>query len=193
MLRYMPQQYKGGRARVGSINVWKGLALTFIALFVLMLIILAITYYSLQSSIDYWQSKYTFIELMYSNLENQLSQSHQLQMLLTSIMSCDKSGPLNAGSFEYCYVFVPSGYTGVLYITVSSSAPVEIYVLDPFQFACFWMGSCPYHYEYYAIGTRIINATTLSSGEYIVIVKNINNYPALVSISTSTTYIQSGQ
>jgi len=194
---------------MGSTNVWRNLALTFIVLFVLMLFILAGVYSSVssaQSNANYWQNQYYNLQSQYNQLQNQLSsaqsnasywqsQYYTLQnkynSLLSLLGSCGGSGPLDAGYISYCYVYVPSGYTGTLSISVTASAPVDVYVFNPFQFACFWTSSCSYNYEYYVYGTNINSEVTLSSGEYIFVVKNINNVPIQVSTSISTTYAPS--
>jgi hypothetical protein len=190
----MPQQYRG-RARMGSTNVWRNLALTFIVLFVLMLFILAGVYSSVssaQSNANYWQNQYYNLLSQYNNLQSQYNSLQSRYNSLLGLLGNDSwSGTLNPGYILYFYVFVPNGYVGTLRISVSSSATVLIYVFDPFQFACFWTSSCTYNYEYTTYGTNINSVVALSSGEYIFVVKNINNYPVQISASISTTYTPS--
>jgi hypothetical protein len=192
-----------------------------------MLFILAGVYSSVssaQSNANYWQNQYYNLQSQYNQLQNQLSSAqsnasywqnkynsaenqlssliNQYNSLLNSLGSCSWSGSLGPYYSYFCYIFVPSGY-GILHISVSASAPVDVYVFNPDQYACYLTSlvheSCPIYvqqnYEYYVYGTDINGEVTLSGGhyvgEYIFVVVNNNNAPVQVSISINTTYVLS--
>jgi chaperonin cofactor prefoldin len=165
---------------------------------------------SAQSNANYWQSQYYTLQSQYSNLQNKYNSAenqlnsliNQYNSLLNLLGSCSWSGPLGPHYSYFCYIFVPSGY-GILHISVSASAPVDVYVFNPDQYACYLASlvseSCPIYvqqnYEYYVYGTNINGEVTLSGGhyvgEYIFVVANNNNAPVQVSISINTTYVLS--
>jgi cell division protein FtsB len=192
----MPQQYRKDRARIGSTNVWRNLALTFIVLFVLMLFILAGVYSSVssaQSNANYWQNQYYNLQSQYNKLQSQYnSLQRQYKSLIYSLGgSVNWSGVIYPGNIVF-EILVPYGYIATSRISISASAPVDVYVFDPFQYYCFWTNSCSYNYEYYVYGTNINDEVTLSNGgEYLFVIKNINNYPVQVSVLINTTYVPS--
>jgi len=192
----MPQQHRKDRARIGSTNVWRNLALTFIVLFVLMLIIFAGLYSSAQNSYQYLLYQYNQLRFKYYSLQDKYNQ------LLNSLGSASWSGTLGSlGGFLVLHVFIPNGYTGTLSINVSSSAPVDVYVLGPLVLACVFPNSLSnitcnmvsdHYYKYIAFGTNINGEVTLGKGEYMVVIVNNNDYPVQISATISTTYVSPG-
>jgi len=190
----MPQQYRKDRARMGSTNVWRNLALTFIVLFVLMLIIFSGLYSSAQNSYQYLLYQYNQLRFKYYSLQDKYNQ------LLNSFGSYSWSSTVGPWFAWFYEVFVPNGYTGTLRINVNSSAPVAVYVVGPLLPECsipsslsnITCGDYSNQYEYNALGTSINSMVTLGKGEYMVVIVNNNDYSVQISATISTTYISSG-
>jgi hypothetical protein len=99
------------------------------------------------------------------------------------------SDTLPTGYFAHLWVVVPNGFSGTIYITISASSPVEVYVLDLSNLLQAVEG---YSYTYYLYdqGTYIKNQVSVGPGLYIIAVVNPSSTTISFSYSITTTYTQ---
>ena len=165
---------------------------------------LQMQYQTLQSQYNTLESNYTNLETNYGSLQNQYqtlqTQYSSLQSqysnlnntywnILTYLGQFNISdGTLQPDYFEYSWVVVPNGFSGTIYITVSASSSVEVYVLDLQNLMQFAEG---YSYQYYLYdqGTYINDNLSVGPGLYAVIAYNPSNTTAtLLSFTVTTVY-----
>jgi len=99
------------------------------------------------------------------------------------------SDTLPAGYFAHLWVVVPNGFSGTIYITISASSPVEVYVLDLSNLLQAVEG---YSYTYYLYdqGTYINDQVSVGPGLYVITVVNPSSTSISFSYSITTTYTQ---
>ena len=138
-------------------------------------------YGTLQNQYQTLQNQYSNLQSQYNNLNNTYSN------ILTFLGHWSGSDTLPADYFEHLWVVVPNGFSGTIYITVSASSNVVVYVLDLYNLIQFAEG---YSYTYYLYdqGTYIKDQVSVGPGLYVIIVVNPGSTTISFSYSITTTY-----
>ena len=159
-------------------------------------------YLALQAQYNLLESNYTTIKESYSNLQNQYqtlqsqysnlqSQYNNLNNTYSNILTFlgqdnISDGTLPPSYFVHPWVVVPNGFSGTIYITISASSPVEVYVLDLYNLIQAAEG---YSYTYYLYdqGTYINDQVSVGPGLYIIAIYNPSNILTISYSATITT------
>jgi len=139
-------------------------------------------YNSLQNQYQTLQTQYSSLQSQYSNLNN------TYWNILTFLGQSNFSTTLQPDYFAYRSVVVPNGFYGTIYITTSTSIPVDVVVLDLYNLIQAAEG---YSYQYYLYdqGTYINDNLSVGPGLYVVIVYNPSNTTATpLSFTVTTVY-----
>jgi chaperonin cofactor prefoldin len=149
-------------------------------------------YSTLQNQYQTLQNQYSSLQNQYSNLQSQYNNLNNIYSNILVFLGQDNisDGTLLPGYFAHPWVVVPNGFSGTIYITVSASSPVEVYVLDLSNLIQAAEG---YSYEYYLYdqGTYINDQVTVGPGLYIIAIYNpSNSLTVSYSATITTTYTQ---
>ena len=170
-------------------------------------------YQQLQSQYSYLQSNYTTLQSNYTILQNQyqvlqpqyISLKDQYQQLQSQYNNLNNTysniftflgqanisdGTLPPSSLTNTWVVVPNGFSGTIYVTLSASSPVEVYVFDLYNLIQAVEG---YSYTYYLYdqGTYINDQVSVGPGLYIIAIYNPSNTLTIsYSATITTTYTQ---
>jgi hypothetical protein len=108
--------------------------------------------------------------------------------ILTFLGQDSGSGTLQPGYFTRTWVVVPSGFSGTIYITVSASSSVEVFVFDLYNYMQWLEGYSPTYYLY-DYGTYINDQVSVGPGLYIIVIYNPSSTTAAsYSFAVTTTY-----
>jgi len=142
-------------------------------------------YRTLQNRYQTLQNQYSNLQSQYNNLNN--TYSNILAFLGQANIS---DGTLPPSSITNTWVVVPKGFSGTIYVTVSASSSVEVYVFDLYNLIQAVEGYSPTYYLYDQ-GTYINDQVSVGPGLYIITIYNPSN-ALTVSYSTTitTTYTQ---
>jgi len=147
-------------------------------------------YTTLQNRYEVLQPQYISLKDQYQQLQSQYSNLNNTYWnILTSLGQWSGSDTLPADYFAHLWVVVPNGFSGTIYITISASSPVEVYVLDLSNLILAVEG---YSYTYYLYdqGTYINDQVSVGPGLYIITVVNPSSTTISFSYSITTTYTQ---
>jgi len=142
-------------------------------------------YSTLQNRYQTLQNQYSNLQSQYNNLNN--TYSNILAFLGQANIS---DGTLPPSSLTNTWVVVPNGFSGTIYVTVSASSPVEVYVFDLYNLIQAVEG---YSYTYYLYdqGTYINDQVSVGPGLYIITIYNPSNALTVsYSATITTTYTQ---
>jgi hypothetical protein len=146
-------------------------------------------YSSLQSQYSGLQSQYSALQSQYGQLQSQYSKLNGTYWNILTFLGQDSgSGTLQPGYFTRTWVVVPSGFSGTIYITVSASSSVEVFVFDLYNLIQFAEGYS-YTYYLYDYGTYINDQVSVGPGLYIIVIYNPSSTTAAsYSFAVTTTY-----
>jgi len=147
-------------------------------------------YTTLQNRYEVLQPQYISLQDRYQQLQSQYSNLNNTYWnILTFLGHWSGSDTLPAGYFAHLWVVVPNGFSGTIYITISASSPVEVYVLDLYNLLQAVEG---YSYTYYLYdqGTYINDQVSVGPGLYVITVVNPSSTTISFSYSITTTYTQ---
>jgi chaperonin cofactor prefoldin len=146
-------------------------------------------YSSLQSQYSGLQSQYSALQSQYGQLQSQYSKLNGTYWNILTFLGQDSgSGTLQPGYFTRTWVVVPSGFSGTIYITVSASSSVEVFVFDLYNYVQ-WIEGYSYTYYLYDYGTYINDQVSVGPGLYIIVIYNPSSTTAAsYSFAVTTTY-----
>jgi hypothetical protein len=151
-------------------------------------------YYSLQSQYNTLSSNYTTLKNQYIILKNNLTTlTFSLGNLWNTLNSLGQynieDDTLKAGYYSVVWVVVPSGFTGTIHITMSSTSPLYLYVFNLNEFID-WVRSAgsPSSYIYYQSGNYIDYTLSEGPGLYFIVIYNPSNGDVTYSLTVTTTY-----
>jgi len=146
-------------------------------------------YSSLQSQYSGLQSQYSALQSQYGQLQSQYSKLNGTYWNILTFLGQDSgSGTLQPGYFTRTWVVVPSGFSGTIYITVSASSSVEVFVFDLYDYVQ-WIEGYSYTYYLYDYGTYINDQVSVGPGLYIIVIYNPSSTTAAsYSFAVTTTY-----
>jgi chaperonin cofactor prefoldin len=146
-------------------------------------------YSSLQSQYSGLQSQYSALQSQYQQLQSQYSKLNGTYWNILTFLGQDSgSGTLQPGYFTRTWVVVPSGFSGTIYITVSASSSVEVFVFDLYNYVQ-WIEGYSYTYYLYDYGTYINDQVSVGPGLYIIVIYNPSStITASYSFAVTTTY-----
>jgi len=134
------------------------------------------------------QNQYQTLQNQYSNLQSQYNNLNNIYSNILTYLGEDNisDGTLPPGYFTYPWVVVPNGFSGTIYITISASSPVEVYVFDLYNLIQFAEG---YSYTYYLYdqGTYINDQVSVGPGLYMITIYNPSNTLTISYSATITT------
>jgi len=150
-------------------------------------------YYSLQSQYNTLSSNYTTLKNQYIILKNNLTtltfSLGNLWNTLNSLGQYNIEGDtLKAGYYSVAWVVVPSGFTGTIHITMSSTSPLHLYVFNNIIDFAQWTQGSSYSYIYYQNGNYIDYTLSEGPGLYFIVVYNPSNGDVTYSLTVTTTY-----
>jgi prefoldin subunit 5 len=154
-------------------------------------------YSDLQSNYTTLQNRYQVLQPKYISLQDQYqqlqSQYNNLNNTYSNILAFlgqanISDGTLQPSSLTNTWVVVPNGFSGTIYITVSASSNVVVYVFDLYNLIQAVEG---YSYTYYLYdqGTYINDQVSVGPGLYIITIYNPSNtLTTSYSATITTTY-----
>jgi hypothetical protein len=150
-------------------------------------------YYSLQSQYNTLSSNYTTLKNQYIILKNNLTTlTFSLGNLWNTLNSLGQynieDDTLKAGYYSVAWVVVPSGFTGTIHITMSSTGPLHLYVFNNIIDFAQWTQGSSYSYIYYQSGDYIDYTLSEGTGLYFIVVYNPSNGDVTYSLTVTTTY-----
>ena len=166
---------------------WRVPAVVFIILFAFALIMWIHTAQSDMARINYCQSQYNTLSSNYTAL------NHSFENLWSALNSLGQGNledvTLEPGYYGYVGVVVPSGFTGTIHITMSSTSPLYLYVFNLNEFID-WVRSAgsPSSYIYYQSGNYIDYTLSEGPGLYFIVIYNPSNGDVTYSLTVTTTY-----
>ncbi len=144
-------------------------------------------YTTLQNQYQTLQSQYNSLKDQYNNLNN------TYWNILTFLGQGNNSVILQPYQFTYKEIAVPFGFSGIIYITVSASSPVNVFVFDLNNLIQAIKGN-PYGYYLHSQGSYINEKVSVGPGFYIVLIYNPNNNTEVtLSYKVTTTYTTAPQ
>ena len=144
-------------------------------------------YTALQNQYQTLQSQYNSLKDQYSNLNN------TYWNILTFLGQGNNSVTLKPYQFAYKEIAVPSGFSGIIHITVSASGPVNVFVFDLNNLIQAIRGN-PYGYYLRSQGAYINEKVAVGPGFYVVLIYNPNNNTEItLSYGVTTTYTTAPQ
>jgi len=149
-------------------------------------------YTTIKENYSTLQNQYQTLQNQYSNLQSQYNNLNNTYSNILTFLGQDNisDGTLPPGYFVHPWVVVPKGFSGTIYVTVSASSPVEVYVLDLYNLIQVAEG---YSYTYYLYdqGTYINDQVSVGPGLYIIAIYNPSNTLTIsYSATITTTYTQ---
>jgi FtsZ-binding cell division protein ZapB len=153
-------------------------------------------YQALQSQYNMLESNYTNLQNMYQSLQSQYNSlqnqynnlNNTYWNILTFLGQGNVSAMLQPYQFTYKEIAVPPEFSGIIYITVSASGPVNVFVFDLNDLIQAIKGN-PYGYYLYSQGSYINENVSVGPGFYIVFIYNPNNNTEIsLSYDVTTTY-----
>ena len=179
---------------------WRVPAIVFIILFAFALIMWIHTAQSDMARINYCQSQYNTLSSNYTTLKNQYiilknnltTLTFSLGNLWNTLNSLGQynieDDTLKAGYYSVVWVVVPSGFTGTIHITMSSTSPLHLYVFNNIIDFAQWMQGSSYSYIYYQSGNYIDYTLSEGPGLYFIVIYNPSNGDVTYSLTVTTTY-----
>ncbi|MFZ8856159.1 MAG: hypothetical protein ACO2OX_03130 [Candidatus Nanopusillus sp.] len=144
-------------------------------------------YTTLQNQYQTLQSQYNSLKDQYNNLNN------TYWNILTFLGQGNDSIILQPYQFTYKEIAVPFGFSGIIYITISASSPVNVFVFDLNNLIQAIKGN-PYGYYLHSQGLYINEKVSVGPGFYIVFIYNPNNNTEItLSYKVTTTYTTAPQ
>jgi len=150
--------------------------------------------------INYCQSQYNTLSSNYTTLKNQYiilknnltTLTFSLGNLWNTLNSLGQynieDDTLKAGYYSVAWVVVPSGFTGTIHITMSSTSPLHLYVFNNIIDFAQWTQGSSYSYIYYQNGNYIDYTLSEGPGLYFIVVYNPSNGDVTYSLTVTTTY-----
>jgi hypothetical protein len=136
--------------------------------------------------INYCQSQYNTLSSNYTALNHSFE---NLWSALNSLGQYNIEGDtLKAGYYSVAWVVVPSGFTGTIHITMSSTSPLHLYVFNNIIDFVQWTQGSSYSYIYYQNGNYIDYTLSEGPGLYFIVVYNPSNGDVTYSLTVTTTY-----
>jgi hypothetical protein len=165
---------------------WRVPAVVFIILFAFALIMWIHTAQSDMARINYCQSQYNTLSSNYTAL------NHSFENLWSTLNSLGQynieDDTLKAGYYSVTWVVVPSGFTGTIHITMSSTSPLHLYVFNNIIDFAQWTQGSSYSYIYYQNGNYIDYTLSEGPGLYFIVIYNPSNGDVTYSLTVTTTY-----
>ncbi len=130
------------------------------------------------------------LQKQYQQLQSQYSKLNGTYWnILSYLGNISGSSILQPGYFTATWVVVPRGFTGVIHITVTASSPIEVYVLNLYNYGL-WIEDSSYTYYLYDQGTYINDTVTVDPNLYIIVFYDPSSTTTVTySVTISTTYI----
>jgi chaperonin cofactor prefoldin len=146
-------------------------------------------YENLQTNYTNLQNMYQTLQTQYNSLQNQYNNLNNTYWnILTFLGQGNGSVMLQPYQFTYKEIAVPPEFSGIIYITVSASGPVNVFVFDLNDLIQAIKGN-PYGYYLYSQGSYINENVSVGPGFYIVFIYNPNNNTVIsLSYDITTTY-----
>jgi len=159
--------------------------------------ILQSQYSDLQSNYTILQNRYEVLQPQYISLQDQYQQlqsrysnlNNTYWNILTFLGYWSGSDTLPANYFAHMWVVIPNGFSGTIYVTISASSPVQVYVLDLSNLILAVEGYL-YTYYLYDQGAYINDQVSVGPGLYVITVVNPSSTTISFSYSITTTYTQ---
>jgi len=145
-------------------------------------------YTTIKENYSTLQNRYQTLQNQYSNLQSQYNNLNNTYSNILTFLGQDNisDGTLLPSYFVHPWVVVPNGFSGTIYVTVSASSSVEVFVFDLYNLIQAAEG---YSYTYYLYdqGTYINDQVSVGPGLYIIAIYNPSNTLTVSYSATITT------
>jgi len=151
-------------------------------------------YENLKTNYTALQNMYQALQMQHNSLKDQYSNLNNTYWnILTFLGQGNNSAILQPYQFTYKEIAVPFGFSGIIYITLSASSPVDVFVFDLNNLIQAIKGNS-YGYYLHSQGSYINEKVSVGPGFYIVLIYNPNNNTEItLSYKVTTTYTTAPQ